>query len=50
MMKPEAVERRQCAAAKVTADRNFNELEGFGSGMADDPRTGFYQPGLQAGQ
>ncbi|MFT6272244.1 MAG: hypothetical protein ACJA0F_001082 [Dinoroseobacter sp.] len=29
------MERRQYAAAKVTADRNFNELEGFCSGAAE---------------
>lgn len=32
------------------ANRNLGQLEGDGAGMADDPRTDFDQPGLQAAQ
>jgi len=32
------------------ANGNLGQLEGDSAGMADNPRTDFDQPGLQAGQ
>lgn len=38
------------ASEQIAADSNLGELEGYGAGVADTPRTDFDEPGLQAGQ
>ena len=40
----------QNTVEQIAADSDFRELERDGAGMADDARTDFDQPGLQAGQ
>ncbi len=41
---------RENAIERVTSDADFSKLKGNGTGMSDDARTDFNQPGLQAGQ
>ena len=38
------------AVEQISADRNPGKLEGNGAGVADDPRAGFDQSCLEAGQ
>ena len=38
------------AVEQISADRNLGKLEGNGAGVADDPRAGFDQSCLEAGQ